>query len=62
MSGESTPTLSGAIPVFETFMTKWEKLAKNPRSKPIVDAGLEWAYKYYERMDRTKAYVVAMCK
>ena len=62
MSGESMPILSGAIPTFESFMTKWEKLAINPRSKPIVNAGLEWAYKYYERMDHTKVYVVAMCK
>lgn len=63
MSGESTPILSGAIPVFEMFMTTWEKLAmKNPKLKPIVQAGLEWAYKYYNRMDHTKAYVVAMCK
>jgi hypothetical protein len=62
MSGESTQILSGAIPTFESFMTKWEKLAINPRLKPIVNAGLEWAYKYYELMDHTKAYVVAMCK
>ncbi|KAI0263897.1 hypothetical protein BGY98DRAFT_905734, partial [Russula aff. rugulosa BPL654] len=26
MCGESTPILSGAIPVFEMFMSKWETL------------------------------------
>lgn len=63
MSGETLPILSGAIPAFEMFMTKWEKLAADhARLKPIVQPGLDWAYKYYSRMDETKAYVVAMCK
>ena len=43
-------------------MTKWEKLAKTKGLEPFVKAGLDWAYKYYNRMDHTKAYVVAMCK
>jgi hypothetical protein len=62
MSGESLPILSGAIPAFEMFMTKWEMLANQNKLKPIVQPGLDWAYKYYTRMDETKAYVVAMCK
>jgi hypothetical protein len=63
MSGENTPILSGAIPAFEMFMTKWEWVAgKHARLKSIVQAGLESAYKYYNRMDHMKAYVVAMCK
>jgi hypothetical protein len=63
MSAESQPILSGTIPAFEMFMTKWEKLAnEHPRLKPIIQVGLEWTYKYYDRMDQTKAYVVAMCK
>ena len=28
MSGESSPILSGTIPVFETFMTSWEEIAE----------------------------------
>lgn len=63
MSGESRPILSGSIPAFETFMTQWEKLGKeNPHLKPFIQPGLEWAYKYYNRMDRTTAYIVAMCE
>lgn len=55
--------LSGAIPAFEMFMTRWEKLAKeHPTLEQTVRAGLDWAYKYYKRMDGTKAYVVAMCQ
>ena len=63
MSVESQPILSGAIPAFESFMTKWENLAEdNSRLKPIIQPGLEWAYKYYKRMDQTRAYVASMCK
>jgi len=54
MSGESTPSLSGAIPSFEVFMTKWESLGNNPEKPHMMDLvrpGLKWAYKYYARMD-----------
>lgn len=63
MSGENLPVLAGAIPAFELFMTNWEKLGRDyPRFKNVVKNGLYWAYKYYARMDRTQAYIVAMCK
>lgn len=63
MSGEATPILSGAIPSFEMFMTKWEVLAeKHPRLEQWIRTGLEWATSYYARMDRTQSYVVAMRK
>jgi len=62
MSREQTPVLSGAIPAFEMFMTQWERLGERiPRLKPFVDIGLSWATTYYARMDRTKAYILAMC-
>jgi hypothetical protein len=61
MSKEATPVLSGSIPAFEMFMSSWEQLAdKIPRLKPFIDEGLTWALKYYERMDRTDAYIIAM--
>lgn len=63
MSAEKTPILSGAIPAFETFMSSWEKLAREHRRlKPLIKPGLDWAYMYYGRMDRTKAYIIAMRK
>lgn len=63
MSAEKTPVLSGAILAFETFMTKWEKIVKeHDRLKPMVQEGLDCAYKYYDKMDQTKAYIIAMCK
>ena len=44
------------------FMMRWEMNAMdNPRLKLIIQPGLEWAYKYYHRMDSTKAYVISMC-
>jgi hypothetical protein len=63
MSSESTPILSGAIPAFEMFMTRWEKIIQqHPRLERLVRPGLDWTYKYYDRMDRTRAYFIAMCQ
>jgi hypothetical protein len=62
MSAESNPILSGAIPAFEMFMTVWEKISRdNPHLERFIKNGLDWAYMYYGRMDRTKAYIIAMC-
>jgi hypothetical protein len=63
MSSESTPILSRAIVHFEMFMTEWEKLGKRHIIlRPWTQIGLEWATKYYIRMDETDAYIVTMCK
>jgi len=43
-------------------MTNWEIMAKNPTMAGLVKPGLDLAYDYYSRMDRTKAYVIAMRK
>jgi len=44
-------------------MSKWEKLVEHGgRVATYAEAGLEWAYGYYARMDRTRAYIVTMCK
>jgi hypothetical protein len=54
--------LSGVLPSFEMLMSRWEKLAKDvPALKKYIDPGLKKAYEYYNRMDETKAYVIAMC-
>ena len=63
MSGESAPLLSGAIPAFELFMTRWEKLKEEkPYLAHFIDKGLDSAYRYYKRMDRSRVYIIAMCK
>ena len=63
MLGESMPVLSEAILSFKIFMTRWEKLRTTYLElKPWVDIGLEWAKKYYNCMDNTDTYMVAMCE
>ena len=63
MSFETTPVLSGMIPAFEMFMSSWEQLTeKHPRLSPWIDIGLAKATEYYAQMDRTSAYIMAMCE
>ena len=63
MSSQQTLILSGAIPAFEMFMTAWEQLAaKHPQLARWTKIGVEWAAKYYSKMDQTRAYVIAMCE
>jgi hypothetical protein len=63
MSGESTLILSGAISSFESFMTTWENIIQDyPHLEKYVKPGLDWAYLYYGRMDRTRAYIISMRK
>lgn len=61
LCGERTPILSNIVPAFEMCMTSWEWLGeKHPRLSPYTQIGLDWAIKYYKKMDNTKAYIVAM--
>jgi hypothetical protein len=63
MLAELMPVLLGAIPSFEIFMMQWEKLrVMYPELAPWVNIGLEWAEKYYDHMDDTNVYVIAMCE
>lgn len=63
MSSESTPVLSRAISDFEKLMTEWERLGDQcPEVSFWTEIGLDWAKKYYVRMDETDAYIVTMCK
>jgi hypothetical protein len=63
MSKQKTPVLAGVIPTFERFMTSWEALAgKNPNLRGAITIGLSFATKYYNKMDATKAYIIAMCE
>ena len=63
LCSERTPVLSDVVPAFKMFMTAWETLGeKHSRLAPFTQVGVEWAVKYYERMDLLKAYIVAMGK
>jgi hypothetical protein len=64
MSKEKMPVLAGVIPMFECFMSSWETLARVKENRHLKDAlemGLEFAKKYYNKMDNTNAFVIAMC-
>jgi len=63
MSSESTLILYGAVPTFETFMSKWERMMRQfPNLEQYIQPGLNCAYKYYSHMDRTDAYIITICK
>ena len=63
MAGNKLPSLCGMIPTIEIFMTGWEELCKNqPYLKRFVQPGLKYAVKYYQAIDKTSSYVIAMCK
>jgi hypothetical protein len=63
MSAEKVPTLSGAMPSFEMFMTAWENFSeKDARLSKWTSVGVGKAVEYYNKMDETHAYVIAMCE
>lgn len=44
-------------------MTELEEVGESHEVlKPWTDIGVQWATKYYIRMDNTDAYVITMCK
>jgi hypothetical protein len=50
LAKDKTPILAGVIPVFETFMAKWDILAeKRPWLKPFINEGIYWAEKYISK-------------
>ncbi|KIL56314.1 hypothetical protein M378DRAFT_188580 [Amanita muscaria Koide BX008] len=60
MSAEKTPMLATSMVHFEMFMTNWETIGNsNPDLRQFTDIGLNWATKYYRRMDNSKAYLVS---
>jgi hypothetical protein len=62
MSGETMPMLSGAIPAFERLLNEWELLAeRHARLKPWIMKALDHVRRYYSKLDRQDAYVIAMC-
>jgi hypothetical protein len=57
------PILSGAIPIFEVLMATWEQLSeKHPHLVNWMKIRLEWAAKYYTKMDNTHIYIIVMGK
>jgi hypothetical protein len=45
------------------FMTRWEELMRDFKELQFwTDISLQWAKKYYIRMDDTDTYVITMCQ
>lgn len=63
MSGESTPLLGGAVPIFRELIDSWQKtIPAAPHLMPFLELGLTWANLYADRMNNTMAYAVAICQ
>jgi hypothetical protein len=62
MSRNKTPLLAGVIPIFEIFISGWERLKeKCTHLAPFIQPGLDVACRYYSKTDLSKAYIIAMC-
>jgi hypothetical protein len=58
--------LASIIPVFELFMQAWTSMKADPvlRTQNIshfIDAGLQVAQKYYQKLRKNHTYIIAMC-
>jgi hypothetical protein len=63
LCAEKTPTLGNVVPQFELFMSLLEVPgSQSEELRPITDVGIKWATKYYQHMDDSWAYAIAMCK
>ncbi|KAF8965562.1 hypothetical protein BDZ97DRAFT_1658870 [Flammula alnicola] len=61
LSAERTPTLSMALPVFETLVSKWKKLSSTiPELKHFIDLGVSKLEEYVGKARKTRLYALAM--
>ncbi|KAF8882371.1 hypothetical protein CPB84DRAFT_1750913 [Gymnopilus junonius] len=61
LSAEWTPTLSMALPVFETLILKWKMLAATiPELKHFIDLGILKLEEYISQTRKTQLYALAM--
>ncbi|THV00111.1 hypothetical protein K435DRAFT_623206, partial [Dendrothele bispora CBS 962.96] len=61
LSGEATPTLSGAIPAFEAVISRWKTMQDDiPTMSYVIEAGIDKLESYTERISDTPAYMLAM--
>ncbi|KAI0069744.1 hypothetical protein K474DRAFT_1609945, partial [Panus rudis PR-1116 ss-1] len=61
LCGEKTPTLSFALPVYESLLTSWRELKSNlPQLAPYIDVGICKIEEYVNHARSTRAYALAM--
>jgi hypothetical protein len=61
LSAEKTPTLSIALPVYETMLNTWKQhQATFPELKYFIDVGIEKIEEYIARSRKLQAYALSM--
>ncbi|KIK20636.1 hypothetical protein PISMIDRAFT_105384 [Pisolithus microcarpus 441] len=63
MTSEHIPSLSGALPTYETFLKQWKRISMsstNPQFGPLLKEGLAHGERYHKQMHANKAYVFTM--
>ncbi|KAF8955646.1 hypothetical protein BDZ97DRAFT_1601166, partial [Flammula alnicola] len=61
LSAERTPTLSMALPVFETLIFKWKALSSTiPELKHFIDLGISKLVEYVGKARKTRLYSLSM--
>src|SRR6266481_342088 len=61
LSSSSMPVLADTLPAIERLMTAWEALAdSHPHLARFINAGLQKLREGYNKMDQTRAYVMAL--
>ncbi|KAF5344011.1 hypothetical protein D9758_012912 [Tetrapyrgos nigripes] len=61
LSGEKTPTLSFALPGYDTMIAKWEHMKnKLLQYASVIDAGIAKLHRYHDHADKSDVYMLAM--
>lgn len=61
LSAEKTPTLSYAIPAFESMIAEWKELSHEiPEYSDVIEAGIDKLELYLDRTEESNAYMIAM--
>ncbi|KAF8214320.1 hypothetical protein K438DRAFT_1750376 [Mycena galopus ATCC 62051] len=66
MYSENPPILAAIIPTFELFSSAWEAMKADgdlaeENVASIITPGLDLARKYYEKLEASNPYIIAMC-
>ena len=61
MSFEKILVLGKMLPAFNKFITVWTHLQDSkPHLQPLIDEGLKWVLKYYEKAKKNNTYIISM--
>ena len=63
LSAEKFPSVGDCLPVLEKLQSKWGEMAKDPRYEPVkagLQSGITNLAKWYQKVDATDAYFIAV--